>query len=57
MPLNFQQKSNSNVVTVKATGTLTDEDYKSFAPKLDAIIEALITHFQTEKLKHEGVAA
>jgi peptide chain release factor 1 len=25
--------------------------------KLDAIIEALITHFQTEKLKHEGVAA
>jgi peptide chain release factor 1 len=25
--------------------------------KLDPIIDALITHFQTEKLKHEGVAA
>jgi peptide chain release factor 1 len=25
--------------------------------KLDAIVEALITHYQSEKLKHEGVAA
>ena len=39
MPLEFHEQSDKNLVLVKASGKLTDEDYQKLVPRMDQFIQ------------------